>query len=62
MAPTDRRVWLVAGLCGWELAALWSPLPTITAICHRLRVHKAGRLALWLALGWMTEHLIGENR
>lgn len=63
MDGRDWRAWLVAALSAWELVALVSGrIPTITRVWHRLRDHKVGRLALWLALGWLVEHLFGEGR
>lgn len=60
---TDRRAWVVAFAAGWELAALGTGrVPTITAVAHRLRIHPVGRLGLWLLLGWLVEHIFGENR
>ena len=58
----DRRVWLIVAACVWELVALASGFPTITAIVHRLRVHRVGRIGVWLLLGWLIEHLFGEGR
>ena len=59
----DRRAWVVAGAAVWELAALGTGLvPTITAVAHRLRTHPVGRLGLWLVLGWLVEHIFGEDR
>ena len=56
----------------WELATLafprsrhpwlpewWVPL---TRYFHRWRIHKVKRLALWLLLGWLVEHVWGEDR
>ena len=63
----DWRAALVAFLCSYEVVAIflsrtgYAP-PTITAVCHRLRTHQVGRLGLWLALGWLIEHLFGEGR
>lgn len=61
--PADWRGWLVAGLAGWELLALFSGrVPTITRVWHTLRTHREGRLIVWIALGWLIEHLFGEDR
>jgi len=59
----DWRALVVLGACTWEITAILSGrLPTITAVWHRFRTHRLGRLGLWLALGWLVEHLFGENR
>jgi hypothetical protein len=59
----DWRVLVVLGACVYETGAIVTGrYPTITAIWHRLREHKVGRLGLWLALGWLIEHLFGEGR
>ena len=62
----DRKDWravVVLVMCAWEIMGILTrPIPTITEIWHRLRVHKVGRLGLWLMLGWLIEHLFGENR
>ena len=58
----DLRVWLVAAACVWELAGLAGVVPTITAVWHRLRTHKLGRLVLWMLAGWVIEHLWAEGR
>ena len=49
------RVALAAG-CGYEIVALFSPLPTITQMMIRLRAHHAGRFAFWFILGGAIEH------
>jgi hypothetical protein len=54
---------VVLGGCVYEIGSIASGrYPTITAIAHRLRVHREGRLVLWLFLGWLIEHLFGEGR
>lgn len=59
----DWRAILVAGLCTYEVTAIATgKVPTITAVWHKLREDKIGRLGLWLALGWLIEHLFGEGR
>lgn len=62
----DRKDWraaVVLVLCSWEITGILTrKVPTITEVWHRLRVHKIGRLGLWLILGWLIEHLFGENR
>jgi len=59
----DWRAMVVAGACAYEVVAIVSTrVPTITAIWHRLRDDKIGRLGLWLVLGWLIEHLFGEGR
>jgi len=59
----DWRACVVAAACAYEVAAIVSgKVPTITAIWHRLREDKIGRLGLWLLLGWAVEHLFGEGR
>jgi len=42
--------------CGYEIVALFSPLPTITQMMIRLRAHHAGRFAFWFILGGAIEH------
>jgi hypothetical protein len=44
-APRWQR-YLATSLCAYEIVALWSPLPTITNIVHRLPVLKAPVLAV----------------
>lgn len=49
--------------CLWELLALCSRdrLPTITSMSWRLRRHRFGRLALWLVLGKLLDHILAEG-
>ncbi len=53
----------VAGLCGYELAALvGAPWPTVTAavFAHRT-TSRACRLAVWAGLGALAWHLLVEQ-
>jgi len=60
----DWRGALVGAACAYEAAALVSGgrIPTITRVAWRARVHRAGRLGLWLVFGWLVEHIFGEGR
>ena len=60
----DWRGLLVGGACAYEAAALVSAgrIPTLTHLAWRARVNRAGRLVLWLVLGWFVEHIFGEGR
>ncbi|MCX7621197.1 MAG: hypothetical protein N2037_10190 [Acidimicrobiales bacterium] len=58
----DPRALIVAAMCVWELAGLAGLVPTITAVWHRMREHKVGRLLLWMFAGWVIEHLWAEGR
>lgn len=63
-SPTARdwRAYLIAGLCGWELAALLTGKPpTITAVCWRIRSHPVGAAAVMAGLSWLGHHLLVEQ-
>jgi hypothetical protein len=65
----DRRPELIvlAAVCAYELAALVSPLPTITRLVHAGRVHRhttVQALATVMAagtVGWLAHHLLIEE-
>jgi len=72
VAGKDRRNWLVIFVAAWEFLTLvfprerfpWLPrwwLPW-TRYFYRWRIHKWKRLGLWLVLGWLVEHVFGEER
>ena len=58
----DPRVWIVVGLCGYELAAICTGVvPTITELAHRARRHPAGMAVVCAAVGWLWHHLAVED-
>jgi len=54
---TPARV-LIAGGCIYELAALASPLPTITTIVARARRHPVGKVGAMLWVGLWAYHFL----
>jgi threonine dehydrogenase-like Zn-dependent dehydrogenase len=52
-----KVVALAAG-CAYEIAALVTPLPTITTMIKRAGKHRAGRVAVWLWVGYVSEHFL----
>lgn len=52
---------VVAIGCVYELAALWSPLPTITELVHRGRHHSVHRwrVVAWAFIGLSVMHFLG---
>jgi hypothetical protein len=58
----DPRVWIVVGLCTYELAAICTGrVPTLTELAHRARRHPAGMAAVCAAVGWLWHHLAVED-
>jgi hypothetical protein len=47
--------------CVYEVAALWTPLPTITTLTHRTKNHSVGRIAVWAAMGAGVWHFYVEG-
>jgi hypothetical protein len=59
----DWRAWLVGSACGYEVFALATgKVPALTHLAWRARTHKVWRIVLWLALGWLLDHVLGEGR
>lgn len=68
----DRRNWFVMFVAAWELVTLAFPrekyrflpdwwLPW-TRYFYRWRTDRYKRLILWFLLGWLVEHVFGEDR
>jgi threonine dehydrogenase-like Zn-dependent dehydrogenase len=55
----DRlQVAVLAAGCAYEIVALATPLPTITAMIQRAGRHRVGRVAVWLWVGYVSEHFL----
>ena len=55
-----QRMWavIVTAGCSYEIAALWSRLPTISQLLVRASEHKALRVLAWLWVGAWADHFI----
>lgn len=58
-APLAARL-LVAAACVYEIVALFTRLPTITALTHRAKRHPGLRIAVWTAAGAAVWHFFVE--
>ena len=49
---------LVTVGCAYEIVALWTGLPTITAMVKRIGRHPVGRLIVWAWCGYIAWHFL----
>ena len=52
------QIAVLAAGCVYEIVALATPLPTITTVIKRLGKHRAGRVAVWLWVGYAADHFL----
>lgn len=59
-APLRWRL-LVAGGCAYEIVALFTRYPTITALTHRAKNNARIRVLVWAAAGGVIWHFFVEG-